>query len=233
MLNNYQSIYTGEEIDRGIGFANNTLCCLRTVAFALAFSNISVGITGTAPTAFFSRLPMVGNKFSGIGIATVDSRSFTFSATVTTVVSGGNVTFQLDEVRDILTANPFLGMLSPIDGIYNKSFVKNLNTEPYVKFDWEWADNAVYFVTINERDDNNGVITDGPVEGAGIIVTSSAHQRMYIPTYVQHGFLISLYVDQEVGGAVTKKVACEALTNNGFPPGMPIGSFRVSFRRLA
>lgn len=232
MLNNYQSIYTGEEIDRGIGFANNTLCCLQTVAFALAFSNISVGITGTAPTAFFSRLPMVGNKFSGIGIATEDSRSFTFSATVTTVVSGGNVTFQLDEVRDILTANPFLGMLSPIDSITNMSFVKNKDTSPSLKFNWAWADNAVYFVTVKERYDNGGVISEGPVASSGIIVTSSAAQRLYIPCDADFGFLISLYADKEAGAAVTKKVVCEARTYDGFPVGLPINGFRVSFRRL-
>lgn len=231
MTNNYQSIYTGEEIDRGIGFANNTLSCLQTVAFNLAFSNISSGITGTAPTAFFSRLPMVGNKFSGIGIATVDSRSFTFSATVTTVVSGGNVTFQLDEVRDILTANPFLAILSPTDPINNPSFVNPSGTTPSLTLEWRWADNAVYFVTVNWRPTNNFVSTDGGVEGTGIIATSSDSQHLYIPINPTTGFFVDLYTHIE-GSIVRKKVLCEYTKANGLDPELPIDSFRVSFRRL-
>ncbi len=232
MINNYQSIYTGEEIDRGIGFANNTLCCLQTVAFALAFSQISVGITGTAPTAFFSRLPMVGNKFSGIGIATGDSHSFTFSATVTTVVSGGNITFQLDEVRDILTPNPFLAMLAPSDPINNPSFVNPSGTTPSLSLEWRWADNAVYFVTVNWRSTNNNVATDGAVEGAGIIVTSSDRQHLYIPLNPSEGFIIELYAGVD-GNIVRKKVFCELIRLEGIHQGDVIESFRVSFRRLA
>lgn len=230
MTNNYQSIYTGEEIDRGIGFANNTLSLLYTIPVLGNFDNLMVGSQGSTSSSGFSRAPMVENVFSGIGRSS-DNILFSFVGKITNAADPYSIKFDFLQLNKISSDNPFLGMLAPTDPINNRSFVNPSGTTPSLTLEWRWADNAVYFVTVNWRPMNNLVVTDGAVEGTGIIVTSSDNQHLYIPTSPTAGFFVDLYTEVE-GNFVRKRVSCGYDKVDGIEPGLAIDGFRVSFRRL-
>lgn len=192
MSKNYQSIYTGEEIDRGIGFSFSTLTPLYTFTFSTAMENIIAGIAGTAPTSHFSRIPDVGNEFSGVGFALVGSRSFSFTARVTSVVSGGNTTFELLDVREIVTRNPFLNYLKTPDisvlitqERVGESFSYN---EPF-----NWEDNSVYAVNIYGADFRNDQYIKQDCVGSAILITRPEFPATaYIVTAPGAAFLVTL-----------------------------------------